>query len=131
MRKRAADICISSDYDGETREAISNAIAVDDPNLAEMVRRAESGETILDITGEYKRSGLAALDEVERLAKEAVGNDNRKGSFALLRLFTLIIRSEPLVGLALASRARMAVIRASDELIDEAGDLLMKEASNG
>jgi len=49
--KRAHAICRDHErYDEDTRDAIIRAISDNSPNLTELVRRAESGETILDIT---------------------------------------------------------------------------------
>ena len=67
----------------------------------------------------------AEIKEVERLAVAAVGYDNRDQSVAILELLTRLIPHDK-SGYAL--KARLAVIRASDELADEAGDLLVEAA---
>ena len=51
IRQRAGAIIADvQGYDAETRAAVFNAL--EDHELAELVRRAEAGETILDTTGE-------------------------------------------------------------------------------
>lgn len=68
--------------------------------------------------------GQEAVKEIRRLAVEAVGSnfDNRDQSMAILELLTHLIPHDK-SGWALT--ARMAVMRASDELADEAADLLI------
>ncbi len=51
IRERAARIIANLDaYDGDTRDAIYNALEGVPATLAELVKRAEAGETILDCT---------------------------------------------------------------------------------
>ena len=52
-------------YDEDTRHAVRNALEGNAPDLAEYVRRAEHGETILDLAKplEGQPDGIAALAE--------------------------------------------------------------------
>ena len=66
--------------------------------------------------------GQAAVKEIRRLAVAAVGHDDRDQSMALLELLTHLV---PHDNSGWAMTARMAVMRASDELADEAAELLV------
>jgi hypothetical protein len=55
-------------YDSDTREAIFNALAKKHADLAECVRRAERGETILDLTSEEALANAERLQGVSTLA---------------------------------------------------------------
>lgn len=46
-------------YDEDTRLAIQKAIDENDPNLAELVRRAEAGDTILDVSDPATSEAIA------------------------------------------------------------------------
>ena len=48
LKDRARAIVADESYDDDTRNAIKNSLADGDANLAELVRRAEAGEIILD-----------------------------------------------------------------------------------
>lgn len=59
-------------YDSDTREAIFNAMVKNHADLAECVKRAEHGETILDLADEQSKLEIAAqfiidLYEVEKI----------------------------------------------------------------
>ncbi len=55
-------------YDSDTREAIFNALAKKHADLAECVRRAERGETILDLTSEEALANVERLQGIPSLA---------------------------------------------------------------
>jgi hypothetical protein len=55
-------------YDSDTREAIFNALAKKHADLAECVRRAERGETILDLTSEEAQANAERLQGIPSLA---------------------------------------------------------------
>ncbi len=55
-------------YDSDTREAIFNAMVKKHADLAECVRRAERGETILDLTSEEAQEGVERLQGIPTLA---------------------------------------------------------------
>ncbi len=55
-------------YDSDTREAIFNAMVKKHADLAECVRRAERGETILDLTTEEAQSNAELLEGIPALA---------------------------------------------------------------
>ncbi len=55
-------------YDSDTREAIFNAMVKKHADLAECVRRARRGETILDLTSEEALAGVERLQGIPTLA---------------------------------------------------------------
>jgi hypothetical protein len=55
-------------YDSDTREAIFNAMVKKHADLAECVRRAERGETILDLTTEAAQVNAEQLQGIPTLA---------------------------------------------------------------
>jgi hypothetical protein len=59
-------------YDDETRHAIDNALREDSSDLAELVRRAEAGDTILDVRGPVDKAEAFKRAAVT-YAKEAYG----------------------------------------------------------
>ncbi|HEY1403988.1 MAG TPA: hypothetical protein VGB05_07685 [Pyrinomonadaceae bacterium] len=62
VRQRAEQIINSDTYSNDTRRAIRNALEDKDDNLAEFVRRAESGEEVFDITRD-----VTLRDRAERI----------------------------------------------------------------
>jgi hypothetical protein len=74
LRRRAETIIASDAYDQDTRNAIRNILATTPDELSEYVRRAEQGETILDIVGERERYQQAAL-QVEQLFNRSAAPD--------------------------------------------------------
>jgi hypothetical protein len=55
-------------YDSDTREAIFNAMVKKHADLAECVKRAERGETILDLTTEEAQANAERLQGIPSLA---------------------------------------------------------------
>lgn len=91
-------------YNEETRHSIKNSLDGNDSNLAELVRRAESGETILDVSA--SRGGVP--DEAEQFKSDAVAyarqaydaalahyEANHKDAFALSRLAVVYGETDP------------------------------------
>jgi hypothetical protein len=69
IRQRAqAIIANKRRYDSDTREAIFNAMVKKHADLAECVRRAERGETILDLTSEEALANVERLQGIPSLA---------------------------------------------------------------
>ncbi len=69
IRQRAeAIIANTRRYDSDTREAIFNAMVKKHADLAECVRRAERGETILDLTSEEALANVERLQGIPALA---------------------------------------------------------------
>jgi hypothetical protein len=69
IRQRAeAIIANKRRYDSDTREAIFNAMVKKHADLAECVRRAERGETILDLTSEEALANVERLQGIPTLA---------------------------------------------------------------
>jgi hypothetical protein len=55
-------------YDSDTREAIFNAMVKKHADLADCVKRAERGETILDLTSEEALANVERLQGIPTLA---------------------------------------------------------------
>jgi hypothetical protein len=55
-------------YDSDTREAIFNAMVKKHADLADCVKRAERGETILDLTSEEAQENVERLQGIPTLA---------------------------------------------------------------
>jgi hypothetical protein len=69
IRQRAqAIIANKRRYDSDTREAIFNAMVKKHADLAECVKRAERGETILDLTSEEALANVERLQGIPTLA---------------------------------------------------------------
>ena len=69
IRQRAGAIIANLDaYDNDTRDAIYNALEGAPATLAELVKRAEAGETILDCTDAAHARHTPALSELPDFA---------------------------------------------------------------
>lgn len=85
-------------YDEDTRNAIKNSLNEGDPNLAEMVRRAEEGETILDVSGDGDDEFKARAHDYAQKAYDAAlahFETNHKDPFALSRLAIVFDETDP------------------------------------
>lgn len=69
-------------YDEETRRAIKNTLDDDGAELAELVRRAESGEMILDVSAPL--GGAPALTLAEHIAAALNDPDTPEGIYNAL-----------------------------------------------
>jgi hypothetical protein len=69
IRERAARVIANLDaYDTDTRDAIYNALEGVPAQLAELVKRAEAGETILDCTDAAHARDAAAIADLQNFA---------------------------------------------------------------
>jgi hypothetical protein len=69
IRERAARVIANLDaYDTDTRDAIYNALEGVPATLAELVTRAEAGETILDCTDAAHTGDAAAIADLQDFA---------------------------------------------------------------
>ncbi len=69
IRERAGAIIANLDaYDNDTRDAIYNALEGVPATLAELVTRAEAGETILDCTDAAHARDAAAIADLQNFA---------------------------------------------------------------
>jgi hypothetical protein len=90
-------------YDEETRHSIKNSLDENDPDLAELVRRAERGETILDVSrplGGVPVEGqpdAAAVAYAQRAYAAALDHyrTSQGDTFALSRLAVVYEEQEP------------------------------------
>ncbi len=105
VRQRAEQIIAAEHIDHDTRAAIKNSLDTNDGDLAELVRRAESGEEIIDITkgisegGELNAVTFAAEvktlthDEARSIATSivnAIGDEESELSLVLLLCYALV-----------------------------------------
>lgn len=66
VKARALAIIAGGVYDEETRHAVKNALEEKGTDLAEIVRRAEAGETVLDVSSPL--GGVPADDDLGAFA---------------------------------------------------------------
>lgn len=99
-----AIIADAKGYDDETRHAIKNSLEENDSDLAELVRRAESGEQILDVRGpvegedaEAEQFKAAAVAYARKAYDAALAHyeANHTDPFALSRLPVIYGETDP------------------------------------
>jgi len=114
VKERAQAVLSDRSIDAQSRAVIRFALEMNDPLLAELVRRADAGETIADETGFLKRSSteeekIAALVELISRAGDEAGT---KSAALLVLMSTLENASHPK---ALANLAKhLAFTRCSE-----------------
>jgi len=91
LKRRAQSVLNDSSIDPQSRAIIRYALETNDPWLAELVRRADEGETVIDSAGFLKTSStdeekVAALAELICRAGDEAGTK----SAALLVLMSLL-----------------------------------------
>jgi hypothetical protein len=94
LRRRAQSVIKDTSIDPQGRNLIRYALEIDDPNLAELVRRADAGESIMEnlpITDEISHDDLDE-EKIEALAEILcrAGNEPGTKSAALLVLMATI-----------------------------------------
>lgn len=95
LKQRALAIIDSKAHDAETRAILRYAVEVEDPTLSELVRRAETGDTILDtvnIPGLQRNHRELSRQDAQILAKIICSDDHDPGnrSAALLVLMAAL-----------------------------------------
>ncbi len=70
--KQRAQAIIEGDYDQDTRESIAFELQTNDPDLAELVERAEQGETICDTIRVDEENKKAARQVINLLNAEII-----------------------------------------------------------
>ena len=114
LKERAQAVLNDRSIDAQSRAVIRYCLETNDPLLAELVRRADAGETLVDETGFLKRSStdeekIAALVE---LICRAGDNAGTKSAALLVLMSTLENASHPK---ALANLAKhLAFTRCSE-----------------
>jgi len=91
LKRRAQAVLNDSSIDAQSRAIIRYALETNDPWLAELVRRADEGETVIDSAGFLKTSStddekIAALAELICRAGDEAGTK----SAALLVLMSML-----------------------------------------
>jgi len=99
LKERAQAVLNDRSIDAQSRAIIRYALETNDPLLAELVRRADAGETIVDEAGFLKLSStdeekLAALTELICRAGDEAGT---KSAALLVLMWTLENASHPKV----------------------------------
>ena len=97
VKRRAQAVLNDRSIDPETRVIIRYALETNDPCLAELVRRADAGETVIDAAGFLKTSStheekIAALAEMICRAGDEAGT---KSAALLVLMSTLENASHP------------------------------------
>ena len=90
LKLRAQSVINDKSVDAETRALIRYALEINDPSLAELVRRADAGETVdnLDVP-------LASVEKIEALAEIMCRAGNESTAALLVLMATLENASEP------------------------------------
>ena len=90
LKRRAQSVINDKSVDAETRALIRYALEINDPSLAELVRRADAGETVdnLDVP-------LASVEKIEALAEIICRAGNESTAALLVLMATLQNASEP------------------------------------
>lgn len=104
VRQRARAIADgrAEGYSDETRRAVKNSLDENSPDLAELVRRAEGGDDILDVRGPFDDGGetpdTAALDYAQTAYRAALEHyyATERNPFARSRL--AVVYEEPKPG---------------------------------
>ena len=97
LKERAQAVLNDRSIDAQSRAVIRFALELNDPLLAELVRRADAGETLLDEAGFLKRSStdeekITALTELICRAGDEAGT---KSAALLVLMSTLENASHP------------------------------------
>jgi hypothetical protein len=97
LKRRAQSVLNDRSIDPQSRAIIRYALETNDPWLAELVRRADGGETVIDSTGFLKTSSsdeekIAALTELICRAGDEAGT---KSAALLVLMSTLENASHP------------------------------------
>ena len=97
LKQRAQSVSNDRSIDPETRVIIRYALETNDPCLAELVRRADAGETVIDAAGFLKTSStheekIAALAEMICRAGDEAGT---KSAALLVLMSTMENASHP------------------------------------
>ena len=91
LKRRAQAVLNDSSIDAQSRAIIRYALETNDPWLAELVRRADEGETVIDPAGFLKTSSTDE-EKIEALAELIcrAGDEAGTKSAALLVLMSLL-----------------------------------------
>jgi len=98
LKERAQTVLNDKSIDAESRAIIRNALERNDPWLAEMVRRADAGETIEDTTVTSERDEAdSSSEKIEALAEIICGAGAQAAAALLVLMGTLQNSSDPTV----------------------------------
>ena len=89
LKRRAQSVMNDKSVDAETRALIRYALEINDPSLAELVRRADTGETVDNL------NVPPAREKIEALADIICGGGNKSPAALLVLMATLENASEP------------------------------------
>ena len=101
LRQRAQSVLNDKSIDAQSRAIIRYALETNDPWLAEMVRRADAGETIVDTTDfpqtPERDEADSSREKIEALAEIICGAGNESAAALLVLMGTLQNSVEPTV----------------------------------
>ena len=87
LKQRALSVLNDKSIDAQTRAILRHALETNDPWLAEMVRRAEAGETIVDTTDSpqtlERDEAEPSREKIEALAEIICGASNDSAAACL------------------------------------------------
>ena len=90
LKQRAQSVVNDKSIDAETRALIRYAVEINDPSLAELVHRADAGETV-DNLGVQPTS----VEKIEALVEIICGGGNESPAALLVLMATLENASDP------------------------------------
>jgi len=93
LTQRAQSLLNDQSVDAESRAILRHALETNDPWLAEMVRRADAGETVVDAT----ENGDSSREKIEALADIICGAGNESAAALFVLMGTLQNSADPTV----------------------------------
>lgn len=90
LRRRAESVINDKSIDAESRALIRYGLEIDDPWLAELVRRADAGESIVDNLKDLQTSADDSSDEKIEVLAEMICRADEESAAALLVLMATI-----------------------------------------
>ncbi len=124
-QRAAAIIADERTYDESTREAVYNALTSKAADLTECVRRAEAGETILDLIGEQAKLDFAAQSIIDLFVVEEVPG------FLKLAIEAALDRAAELAGVTIWEEEEGYSLRAMADLFAMTGGNFSLRKSDG
>ena len=98
LKQRAQSLLNDKSIDAQSRAILRHALETNDPWLAEMVRRADAGETIIDTNeGPERDEAASSREKIEALAEIICGAGNESAAALLVLMGTLQNSTDPTV----------------------------------
>ena len=90
LKRRAQSVINDKSVDAETRALIRYALEINDPSLAELVRRADAGETVDNLD-----NPPTSVEKIEALVEIICGGGDKSPAALLVLMATLENAPEP------------------------------------